>query len=116
MPDVEAIFIQLLSPLAKVSTKVPNPRPGTFIRSSLAGGSGDRFFDGPTLLVEAWAPNSVAASQLARDARNLLNEAQFDVVDGWQLYGIDCAYPVFFPDETSDRYQFLANVRVRRAN
>ena len=114
-PDIEALLLAVLKPLGRVSTKIPNPRPATFIRVSSAGGSGDRFIDDASMLVEAWAPDTVAASQLARDARNLLNESQFDVISGWQLYGIDCAYPVFFPDEVSDRYQFLANVRVRRA-
>lgn len=115
-PDVEALFLKVLKPLGRVSTKVPNPRPDTFIRVSSAGGAGERFFDDASILVEAWAPSTVAASDLARAARNLLHESRFDVVDGWQLYGIDSAYPVYFPDETSERYQFLANVRVRRAN
>jgi len=115
-PDIEALLLNVLKPLGRVSTKIPNPRPDTFIRVSSAGGGGDRFFDDASMLIEAWAPSTVAASELARNARNSLNDARFDVVSGWQLYGIDCAYPVFFPDETSDRYQFLANVRVRRAN
>lgn len=115
-PDVEALFLTLLAPLGRVATKVPNPRPDTFIRVSSAGGDGQRFTDEVSILVEAWAPDTVSASRLAREARNVLHQARFDVVDGWQLYGIDSAYPVNFPDEVSERYQFLANVRVRRAN
>lgn len=115
-PDVEALFIQVLRGDVPVSTKVPADRKATFVRVSLAGGSGGTLLDRPSVLVECWAPNSVSASTLARRTRQKLNEARFDVVDGWQLYGIDCAYPVYFPDETSDRYQFLASVRVRRHN
>lgn len=115
-PDVEALFLTILKPLARVATRIPNPRPDTFIRVSLAGGEGERFFDEASVIVEAFAPTSVAASNLARNARHVLHEARFDAVDGWQFYGIDSAYPVNFPEETSERYQFLANVRVRRAN
>ena len=115
-PDIEALFLEILAPVGRVSTKVPNPRPDTFIRVSLAGGDGERFFDEVSILVEAWAPDTVSASRLARVARHTLHRARFDVVDGWQFYGIDSAYPVYFPDEVSERYQFLANVRVRRAN
>lgn len=116
-PDVEALGLALLSGVApSVATKVPADRPAEFIRLSLTGGSGDGLFDDAQLLVECWAPSTVKASQMAREARNRLLDARFDVVQGWQVYGIDCAYPVYFPDETSDRYQFPCTVRVRRYN
>ena len=116
-PDVEGIVIKLLEPLGvRRATKIPNPRPVEFIRVSLTGGSGGFVFDVPSVLVECWAGSTVRAGELARQARSLLIDSRFDVVDWWQVYGIDCAYPAYYPDETSDRYQFPANVRVRRTN
>ena len=116
-PDVEGIVIKLLEPLGvRRATKIPNPRPAEFIRVSLTGGSGGLILDVPSVLVECWAGSTVRAGKLARDARSLLIDSRFDVVDWWQVYGIDCAYPAYYPDETSDRYQFPANVRVRRTN
>ena len=116
-PDVEGIVIKLLEPLGvRRATKIPNPRPVEFIRVSLTGGSGGLVLDVPSVLVECWADSTVRAGELARQARSLLIDSQFDVVDWWQVYGIDCAYPAYYPDETSDRYQFPANVRVRRTN
>ena len=116
-PDIEVLGLSILRGVApQVATKVPANRPPEFIRVSVTGGSGDGLFDDAQLLVECWASSTVTASQMARDARNRLLASRFDVVDGWQVYGIDCAYPVYFPDETSERYQFPANVRVRRTN
>ena len=114
-PDVEALVLKILQGIGDVSTKVPNPRPDEFVRVSLAVGSGDDFLDSVSVIVEAWAPTTVRASLLARDARRRLHDARFDVVDGWQIYGINAAYPACYPDEVSERYQFLANLRVRRA-
>ena len=115
-PDVEALLINLLGGDVPVSTKVPADRQSEFVRLSVTGGSGDTLLDRPSVLVECWAPSTVSASALARRTRQRLHDSRFAVVDGWQVYGIDCAYPVYFPDETSDRYQFLANVGIRRHN
>lgn len=116
-PDVEGIMLRLLTGMgAQASTKVPRNRPAEFVKISVTGGGGDVLLDTPTLLVECWGPDTVTASRLARQVRQRLHESRFDVVDGWQVYGIDCAYPVYFPDETSDRYQFLATTRLRRHN
>ena len=116
-PDVEGIVIQLLAPTGvRRATKVPNPRPVEFVRVSVTGGSGGLILDVPSVLVECWAGSTVRAGELAREARSLLIDSRFDVVSGWQVYGIDCAYPAYYPDETSERYQFPANVRVRRTN
>ena len=116
-PDVEGIVIKLLEPLGvRRATKVPRDRPAEFIRVSLTGGSGGLVLDVPSVLVECWAGSTVRAGELARQARSLLIDSRFDVVSGWQVYGVDCAYPTYYQDETSDRYQFPANVRVRRTN
>ena len=116
-PDVEGLFVRLISGVGvPVSSKVPRDRPDTFVRVSLTGCNGGRFLDEPTVLVECWAPDTVTASELARSVRQRLHETRFDVVDGWQVYGIGCAYPAYHPDEVSDRYQFLANIRLRRHN
>lgn len=114
-PDVEALALTMLNSMGvNVSTRVPTRRPDKFIRVSLAGGGEESIFDTPRLLVECWAPNTVDASELARQARLRLQLAQFDVIGDWQLYGVDADYPVNFPDETSERYQFLVTLRVRK--
>src|SRR5699024_863857 len=115
-PDGEAVPIKLLGGEGPGSTKVPADRQGGFVRLSVTGGSGGVLLDRPSVLVECWAPSTVSACALARRTRQKLHDSRFAVVDGWQVYGIDCAYPVYFPDETSDRYQFLANVGIRRHN
>lgn len=114
-PDVELLALTILGSMGvSVSTKVPAKRPERFIKASLAGGGEDSIFDTPRVLVECWAPTTPDASELARQARLRLQLAQFDVVAGWQLYGVDADYPTYFPDETSERYQFLVTLRVRK--
>lgn len=115
-PDVEALALAMLKPMGvPASTKVPTKRPERFIRASLAGGGEYSIFDTPRVLVECWAPTTVAASEIARKARLQLQLSQFDVIAGWQVYGVSADYPTYFPDETSERYQFLAEIRVRKA-
>lgn len=114
-PDVEALALTMLNSMGvTVSTRVPATRPKKFIRVSLAGGGEESIFDTPRLLVECWAPTTPEASELARQARLQLQLSQFDVISGWQIYGVDADYPVNFPDEASERYQFLAEIRVRK--
>ena len=114
-PDVELLVLTMLKPMGVLaSTKVPNPRPKKFIRASLAGGGEVSIFDTPRVLVECWAPTTVEASELARKARLQLQMSQFDVIGEWQIYGINADYPTNFPDEASERYQFLAEIRVRK--
>src|SRR5699024_12759661 len=113
---VQALLINLLGGDVLVSMNVPADRQSEFVRLSVTGGSGGVLLDRPSVLVECWAPPTVSASALAQRTRQKLHDSRFAVVDGWQVYGIDCAYPVYFPDETSDRYQFLANVGIRRHN
>ena len=114
-PDVEALALTMLNSMGvNVSTRVPATRPDKFIRVSLAGGGEESIFDTPRLLVECWAPTTPEASELARQARLQLQLSQFDVIGGWQLYGGDADYPVSYPDETSERYQFLVTLRVRK--
>lgn len=115
-PDVEVLALTMLNPMGvTVSTRVPATRPKRFIRASLAGGGEESIFDTPRILVECWAPTTPEASELARKARLQLQLSQFDVIGGWQLYGVDADYPVNYPDETSERYQFLVTLRVRKA-
>lgn len=114
-PDVELLVLTMLNPMGvNVSTRVPATRPKKFIRASLAGGGEVSIFDTPRVLVECWAPTTVEASELARKARLQLQMSQFDVIGDWQIYGISADYPVNFPDETSERYQFLVTLRVRK--
>ena len=68
-PDAEALLIDLFVDelpgfgySIPVASRVPNPRPSTFVRVMRAGGvSRDRVIDVPTVAVEAWAPTETAA-------------------------------------------------------
>lgn len=111
--DIEGEIIALLrGPLGvHVSTRVPNPRPTSHVRVTRAGGSSRNAIQSdPRVLVECWAPDSVAALDLARMAYGLL----------WAHYGAAGTWggrasltePVNFPDPSTDsaRYQFIAQI------
>jgi hypothetical protein len=102
--DAEADLVTALSSLSvPVSTKVPNPRPASFIRVTRAGGGRQNIIqERPLLIVECWAGGDVSAFELAQQAWSTLDD----------LYGLgaDLSSPVWFPDveSGSPRYQFTA--------
>lgn len=102
--DIEAHVRSTLLALGDpVVTKVPNPRPSRFIRVSAAGGGRANLVQSrPFVIVECWAADTVAASDLASDAWGRIETA----------YGPDVpmTMPTDFPDPESGqaRYQFTA--------
>jgi hypothetical protein len=107
-PDVEADTVAYLDSVlsAKVSTKVPNPRVAEMVRVTVVGGAGviNRRVANARLSVEAWAANSVAASELAREAAAYLRD--------WSEYEARTSTPFSFPDPATDlpRYVFTAEL------
>lgn len=118
-PDAEALAITHLKPLlgVTVSTRVPSPRPETFVRVVRVGGTRrDLISDRPMLVFECWAASSTAASDLARRARAYVGALPGQSVNGVWVYRVDeIAGPQSFPDPVSGspRYQFTVQVALR---
>jgi hypothetical protein len=116
-PDVEALLVVYLNGLLAepVSTKVPSPRPATFVRIIRTGGFTTGLVTDEALITfEAWAATEPAAQDLAQRVRAYLRAV--DVVDGVQFYGpINPTGPVNLPDPATQqaRYTGLVSVGVR---
>lgn len=118
-PDAEALAVSWLAPKVgvRVATKIPNPRPETFIRVVRVGGTiRDLIIDSPMLVFECWAPDEIAASSLARVARAHVFSMAQEIVSGSWVYAVrDIAGPQSFPDPVTDtpRYQFTVQIDTR---
>lgn len=118
-PDVEAMvrqFLEMKVAPVKVHTKVPSTRSATFVRAWRTGGAAtNRVLDQPLVTVQAWAPDSVAASKLAGDCREaILNEyTQMPLVRRVE----EVTGPYFDPDPSTgiDRYSLTFQLSVRAA-
>lgn len=115
-PDVEGAAVTMLNAALTppVSTRVPNPRPATFVRITRAGGQGRNLAQSDArLLVECWADDSVAAFDLARLAYAHLWAARDSYMGAVWVTRVDLTDPVNFPDPAlpaASRYQFLATL------
>ncbi|MFT4081187.1 MAG: hypothetical protein QM638_01245 [Nocardioides sp.] len=113
--DIETAVCDLLTTKTGLTfaTRVPNPRPSgeAYGRVTRSGGSPRNLIQSdPRVLVECWAPDDVAAFDLARLAYGHL----------WANYGgsgvwggrISLTEPVNYPDPdtASPRYQFIATI------
>ena len=118
-PDVEAVTVAYLrsalaarSDSARVSTRVPNPRPERLVRISRTGGGRRNIVqDDAQVTAECWAPDSVGASSLCRLVRALLGA--MNTGDVW--YAGEVGGPVDHPDGLTDfpRYQTTVVLRSR---
>ena len=102
---------------ATVATKVPSTMPASMVRVSLTGGTRENVVtDRPQLTVECWAPDTVAASDLARTCHGLMHSAAgFTVGTVWVRRAEDIGGVQFFPDHDTakPRYQFTVRWFVR---
>lgn len=118
-PDAEALAVTFLNPKVgvRVATQIPNPRPASFIRVLRVGGARRSLVvDSPVLVFECWAPDEIAASQLAQTARaHVFSMAQTTVNGHWVYLVRDVAGPQSFPDPLTDtpRYQFTVQIDTR---
>lgn len=97
-----------------VGTKIPATRPDRFIRlSRVGGGARDLVTDSPRILVECFALDTVAASDLAKVARALLLAAA-RLSDG-VTKATDGGDVAFLPDPDTNqpRYQFVVQLDLR---
>lgn len=116
-PDIEAMIRQFLLPIAsphKVVVTVPDQRPATFVRIFRNGGAAsNRVVDRPQVTVEAWASDSVAASELLERCRTaLLNDlSRLPLVRG--VDEITGPYWTPDPDSETPRYRLTVQITVR---
>lgn len=115
-PSAEKILVaELKARLAlPVVTKVPNPRPPTFVRLKKVGGTRrDVVTDSPMVVVECWAPTSTEADDLSQLVRAHIFALAPDTVRKVR----EVAGPQDFPDPLSEnpRYQFTVQIFTRGA-
>lgn len=110
--DIEGELVTVLDGLVDdIGTSVPNPRPASLIRVTRAGGNSRNPVQSDVrMLVECWAPDEVAAFDLA-------SAAYSRILDHYGPAGVwggraNLSEPVNFPDPetTSPRYQFVASI------
>lgn len=117
--DAEALAVSYLKSVmdAKVSTKVPSPRPDKFIRVVRTGGIRTRInADYPQLTFECWATTETDASNLCREARAYVFAMEQESINGTWVYRVtDVGGPSFFPDPQTNtpRYQFTVQVETK---
>jgi hypothetical protein len=111
-PDAEAAVRLYLLPLmtgTKIATRVPNPRPASWLRVMRTGGAREsRFVDRPQITLEGWGPDEDTASKLLNRARTWLNAA------GGQIFGVEeVGGPANLPDPTTAQIRYTMTVWVR---
>lgn len=92
-----------------VGTRVPNPRPASFVRVQRIGGIQINMVqERPTILVECWGATDTAAWLLCVAAHEALEGREPLEVNGVELGSRELTSPVNYPDPstTSPRYQF----------
>lgn len=122
-PDVEAALVAYLSRElhsveldVAVSTRVPGDRPGMFVRVQQTGGTtSEHVIVQAELAIQAWAPDDVTASNLARTAESLLLRMHGEHDSVWVRSVSSMGGIAYFPDPESrqPRYQFAVQVNVR---
>lgn len=118
-PDVEALLVRVLPSLVgvSVSTKVPHPRPDSFVRvKRVGGGRRDLVTDEPIVVVECWAADEVAASYLGRTTHAHVYALAQTSHDGDYVRAVrEVGGLQSFPDPLSKtpRYQFTVQMQTR---
>lgn len=116
LPDVEAMVVFFLTTKlgVKVGTRVPNPRPDTFVRAWRSGGAAvNRVLDEAQITVSVWGPSTTAASELAQRVRHALLSDN----EGMTLVrGVEETGGLYFdpdPSTGTARYTFTVSLLVR---
>lgn len=119
-PAVDSTLVAALGAVlapVPVSTKVPNPRPVTFVIVRRVGGTrAGLVADEALITVEAWADTDPAAHDLAQIARARLGALEGTVAGGVTIYRVgESSGPQDLPDPDSNqsRYTQTFTVTVR---
>lgn len=121
-PPLTAALVSYLRenlPDVHIGTRVPNPAPAKFIRIGIGDGSTTTMVTiNPVVLFECWAPDSIAAEELAGDAWAAINDTDGSFIgdnDGVWVQNASPRIPYDFPDptyETRNRWQFYCQMTV----
>lgn len=97
-----------------VVSRVPNPRPTSFLRVFRTGGPRMNLVaDDAQVTVEAWASTDTAAHDLLQAARGLIVAARGTVVDGTTVYRVaEVSGPAWLPDPLSDQSRYTQTFTV----
>jgi hypothetical protein len=121
-PDVEAAAVSFLRTglgvlATKVATAVPATMPATMVKVSLTGGGRSGVAsDQAQLTIECWAPDAIAASNVARTALALMLSAPGSIAGGVFIRRAEVVGGVqFFPDPdiAKPRYQLTVRWHVK---
>ena len=94
-PDIEKHLTDYLRPLMTVNvyTRVPDPRPDSYLTVRRNGGQSDFVVDVPTVELFSVAPNDFTGEQTAMEtlttARELLQQLAGTTLDGVTTYRVD---------------------------
>lgn len=120
-PDVVAITIDYLKaqladrgPAVSVTSKVPNPRPATFVVVRRLGGIRlNLVVDDAQVTIESWANDDDEAHDLAQLCRGLVFAMRGTVQDGTAVYRVgELAGPQDLPDPPSSQSRYVHNVQI----
>lgn len=118
-PDTENLLRQFLQDKlggVPVKTRIPNPRPDTFVRVWRSGGGAvNRVLDEPLITVESFGADDTVAFQNANVARSALLDHSSQIT---LVRGISDRSGIYYdpdPVSGSPRYTFTVELSVRRA-
>lgn len=119
--DIEAIVITHLNSVLSVpvSQLIPPVRPPSFVTVTRTGGTEQTLVSSsPIVTIDAWAPSTAAASQLARTALAHVHAMAPGVHSGVAVYRADDVSGVAFspdPDSETPRYRCVVSLHIRSA-
>lgn len=115
--SAEELVIDFLNPrlVPRVTTRVPNPRPESFVQVRRTGGAAqNRVVDRPQITVTSWHESDEAAAEaVALTCRDALLS---DHVDMPLVRGVTESGGLYYdpdPDSGSPRYTFTVSMAVR---
>jgi len=123
-PDVAAAVIAGLeaelaarSNTTPVRSRVPDPRPATFVRVRRIGGPRRNLVvDDATVVVEAWAADEASGHDLAQLCRGIVHSFAGSTIADTTIYRVDeIAGPGLLPDPVSEqtRWTFTLQISAR---
>jgi hypothetical protein len=111
-PDAEKVvreYLVLRMPGIKIASRVPDPRPTSWLRVMRTGGAREnRFVDRPQITLEGWGGTEKEAWTMLETGRAWLNAA------GGQLFGVEeVGGPANLPDPTTAQIRYTMTLWVR---